>query len=201
MDKFIFDKPGTMLFPIPAIMVSCGSTPETQNILTIAWTGIINSEPPMTYISVRKSRHSHKILLDEREFVINLTTRDLAFATDYCGVTSGTDVNKFAQMGLTPTPGQQVRCPLIAESPLNLECKVTQIIELGSHDMFMAEILAVHGDKGLLDETGKFCLEKAGLLAYSHGSYYGLGKEVGSFGYSIMKKKTKKKRAVKKFKK
>ncbi|MEG2198911.1 MAG: flavin reductase family protein [Anaerovorax sp.] len=185
MDKFIFDKPGTMLFPIPAIMVSCGSTPETQNILTIAWTGIINSEPPMTYISVRKSRHSHKILLDEREFVINLTTRDLAFA----------------QMGLTPTPGQQVRCPLIAESPLNLECKVTQIIELGSHDMFMAEILAVHGDKGLLDETGKFCLEKAGLLAYSHGSYYGLGKEVGSFGYSIMKKKTKKKRAVKKFKK
>lgn len=201
MDKFIFDKPGTMLFPLPVIMVSCGGNPETQNIITVAWTGIINSEPPMTYISVRKSRHSHKILSEEREFVINLTTRDLALATDYCGVTSGTKVNKFDQMHLTPVAGKYVKCPLIDESPLNLECKVTQIMELGSHDMFMAEIIAVHGNKALLDEKGKFCLEKASLLAYSHGSYYGLGKELGTFGYSIMKKNTKKKRAVNKSKK
>lgn len=198
MDKFIFDKPGTMLFPTPAIMVSCGDRPENHNIITIAWTGIINSDPPMTYISVRKSRHSHKILMEKMEFVINLTTRDLTLATDYCGVVSGAKTNKFLDMKLTPVSGKYVNCPLIEESPVNIECKVTQIIELGSHDMFMAEILAVHGDRSLLDEKGKFCLEKSGLMAYSHGSYYGLGKELGTFGYSIMKKKTKKKRYQKK---
>lgn len=190
MDKFTFEKPGTMEFPLPAVMVTCGGENENQNIITVAWTGIVNSEPPMTYISVRKSRHSHSILMKEREFIINLTTRDLTFATDYCGVKSGRDINKFQELKLTPITGTIVKCPMIGESPLNMECRVTQILELGSHDMFLAEIVAVHGNKNLLDENNKFNLEKSGLMAYCHGAYYGLGKELGSFGYSIMKKKT-----------
>lgn len=198
MEKFMFEKPGTMEFPLPAIMVSCGGTVETQNIITIAWTGILNSEPPMTYVSIRKSRHSHRIISEEKEFVINLTTRDLAFATDFCGVKSGTEVNKFEHLNLTPVSGSFVKCPMIMESPVNIECRVRQIMELGTHDMFMADIVAVHGDKGLIDEKGKFCLERSGLLAYSHGAYYGLGKELGTFGYSIMKKKTIKKRRAQK---
>ncbi len=198
MEKFIFEKPGTMEFPLPAIMVSCGSTTETQNIITIAWTGILNSEPPITYVSIRKSRHSHHIISEEKEFVINLTTIDLAFATDFCGVKSGAEVNKFEHLNLTPIPASLVKCPMIMESPVNIECKVRQIMELGTHDVFMADIVAVHGDKSLIDEKGKFCLEKSGLIAYSHGAYYGLGKELGTFGYSIMKKKTAKKRMVKK---
>lgn len=185
-------KPGTLLCPTPAVMVSCGSGKES-NIITIAWTGIINSEPPMTYVSVRKSRHSHDLIKESGEFVINLTTEELAFATDYCGVRSGRDVNKFKEMNLTPVKGQEVSCPLIGESPVNLECKVRDIREYPSHDMFVAEIVAVHVDESLFDEKGRIRLEEAGLLAYVHGQYLGVKKRsLGRFGFSVMKPKTKK---------
>lgn len=191
MSKVTF-KPGTMVYPVPAVMVSCGSTAEAFNIITIAWTGIVNSEPPMTYISVRKSRHSHSILVKDKEFVINLGTEKLAMQLDFCGVKSGKDTNKFENQKLTPIPATHVKCPMIKESPVNVECRVTQILEFPSHDMFIAEILAVHADEGLLNKSGKLELEKAGLLCYSHGDYYGLSKSVGKFGYSVMKPKTKK---------
>lgn len=192
MGKLTF-KPGTMLNPVPAVMVSCGDETE-KNIITIAWTGIINSDPPMTYVSVRKERHSHDIIKRTGEFVINLTTEKLAFATDYCGVKSGRDVDKFKEQKLTAEKSKVVGCPSIAESPVNIECKVTEIKELGTHDMFMAEIVSVSVDEELMDETGKFCLEEAGLLAYNHGHYFALRKApLGRFGYSVMKAKTKKK--------
>lgn len=192
MGKLTF-KPGTMLNPVPAVMVSCGDDKE-KNIITIAWTGIINSDPPMTYVSVRKERHSHHIIKRTGEFVINLTTEKLAFATDYCGVRSGRDVDKFKEQDLTAEKSKVVGCPSIAESPVNIECRVTEVKELGTHDMFMAEIVSVSVDEELMDETGKLCLEEAGLLAYNHGHYFALMKTpIGRFGYSVMKAKTKKK--------
>lgn len=185
-------KPGTMLNPVPAVMVSCGEG-DVKNIITVAWTGIINSDPPMTYVSVRKERFSHDIIERTGEFVINLTTEKLAFATDYCGVRSGRDVDKFKERRLTPQESLRVNCPSIAESPVNIECRVTEVRELGSHDMFMAEIVNVSVDEELMDEKGRLCLEEAGLIAYSHGHYYGLKRnEIGRFGYSVMKPKTRK---------
>lgn len=185
-------KPGTMLSPVPAVMVSCGNA-NKSNIITIAWTGIINSNPPMTYVSVRKERYSHGIIAETGEFVINLTTEDLAKATDFCGVRSGRDVDKAAELGLTMEAAEIVDCPMILESPVNLECKVTEVKELGSHDMFMAEIVKVHADEALFDEKGRLCLEKAGLIGYSHGEYFGLKKHpLGKFGFSVMKPKTRK---------
>ncbi len=185
-------KANPMLCPVPAVMVSCGSSPEEYNIFTVAWTGIVNSKPPLTYISVRPIRHSYEILKREGEFVINLTTEQLAFATDFCGVRSGRDLNKFETLGLTPQPGEQVSCPLIRESPVNLECRVADVLEFPSHHMFLAEILAVHVDETLLSDGGKVELAKAGLICYSHGEYFGLAsKGLGRFGFSVMKEKTK----------
>ncbi|HYE67128.1 MAG TPA: flavin reductase family protein [Anaerovoracaceae bacterium] len=196
MSKVTF-KPGTMLNPVPVVMVSCGKTEAEYNIITIAWTGIVNSEPPMTYISVRKSRHSHGIIEKNGEFVINLCTEKLAQATDYCGVKSGRDINKFKDQKLTPVPGQLVKCPLIQEAPVNIECRVKEVHHYPSHDMFVADILTVHADDSLLNEKGKLELEKAELLCYSHGEYFGLQKKpVGKFGFSVMKTKTKKRIAA-----
>lgn len=184
--------PGTLLSPVPAVMVSCGRDDE-KNILTIAWTGIVNSQPPMTYISVRKSRHSHSIISRERKFVINLTTEKTAFAADWCGVKSGADFDKFKEMKLTPIECQEVSCPMIGESPINLECKVKEIHEFPTHDMFIAEIVKIHVDKELMEDSGRLAADKAGLVAYVHGEYFGLKKSpIGRFGFSVMKKKTKK---------
>ena len=184
--------PGTLLSPVPAVMVSCGRDDE-KNILNIAWTGIVNSQPPMTYISVRKSRHSHSIISREREFVINLTTEKTAFAADWCGVKSGADFDKFKEMKLTPIECQEVSCPMIGESPINLECKVKEIHEFPTHDMFIAEIVKIHVDKELMEDSGRLAADKAGLVAYVHGEYFGLKKSpIGRFGFSVMKKKTKK---------
>lgn len=185
-------KPGTMLNPVPAVMVTCADG-ESSNIITIAWTGIINSDPPMTYVSVRKERYSHRLIKESGEFVINLTTEELAKATDFCGVRSGRNIDKAAETGLSFVPAEIVGCPMIGESPVNIECRVTEIKELGSHDMFMAEIVKVHADEKLFDENGRLCLEKAGLISYSHGEYFGLKKNpIGKFGFSVMKAKTRK---------
>lgn len=185
-------KPGTMLNPVPAVMVTCADG-ESSNIITIAWTGIINSDPPMTYVSVRKERYSHRLIKESGEFVINLTTEELAKATDFCGVRSGRNIDKAAETGLSFVPAEIVGCPMISESPVNIECRVTEIKELGSHDMFMAEIVKVHSDEKLFDENGRLCLEKAGLISYSHGEYFGLKKNpIGKFGFSVMKAKTRK---------
>ena len=189
--------PGTMLNPVPAVMVSCG-TLEKPNIITIAWTGTICSDPAMTYISVRPSRYSYDIIRQSGEFTINLVSRDLVFAADYCGVRSGRDVdqaggqrNKFREQNLTPIPGTEVSCPSIAESPVSLECRVTEVKPLGSHDMFLAEIVCVTADESLMDASGALRLDRAGLVAYNHGHYYGLQREeLGRFGYSVMKPKT-----------
>ncbi|WP_320019309.1 flavin reductase family protein [Labilibaculum manganireducens] len=186
-------KPGTMVYPLPAVMVSCGSTPENYNIITIAWTGTICSDPAMCYISVRKNRHSYNIIKESGEFVINLTTKDLAFATDWCGVKSGKDFDKFKEMKLTPGKSKEISAPIIEESPLSIECKVTKIVELGSHDMFMAEVVNVQADERYINEKGEFSLAKSGPLVYSHGHYFELGELIGRFGYSVMKKKTKEK--------
>lgn len=183
-------KPGTMIYPVPAVMVTCGNSPENYNIITIAWTGTINSDPPMAYISVRKSRHSHKLIKDSGEFVINLTTEELARATDWCGVKSGSKVDKFKEMKLTPIKATKVSAPMIDESPINIECKVFEIKELGTHDMFIAEVIAVNADEKYLDpKTGAFDLSKANPITYSHGHYYTLGKPLGKFGWSVEKKK------------
>lgn len=196
MNKVTF-KPGTMVNPVPVVMVSCGETEAEYNIITIAWTGIVNSEPPMTYISVRKSRHSHGLIEKSGEFVINLCTEKLAKQTDYCGVKSGRDLNKFKDQNLTPIPGQFVKSPMIGEAPVNIECRVREVHHYPSHDMFVADILAVHADDSLLNEKGKLELEKAGLICYSHGDYFGLQKNpIGKFGYSVMKPKTKKRLAA-----
>ena len=183
-------KPGTLIYPLPALMVSCGDCAENYNIITVAWTGTICSDPPMCYISVRKERHSHKLIMDSGEFVLNLTTEALAKATDWCGVRSGKDYKKFKEMHLTPEQGQIVKAPLIAESPLNIECKGVEVKELGSHDMFIANVVAVNADEKLIDKsTGAFQLNHAQPLAYSHGKYYGLGEKIGSFGFSVAKRK------------
>lgn len=174
-------------------MVTCG-TMEKPNVLTVAWTGIVNSEPAMTYISVRPSRYSHELISENREFVINLTTAKTLKAADFCGVKSGRDVNKFAEAGLTPVAATAVKAPLIEESPLSLECRVTEVKSLGSHDMFLAEIVAVDVADEYLDADGKFRLEDSGLIAFCHGGYYALGGKVGSFGFSVEKKKSRKQR-------
>lgn len=183
-------KGSTLLAPVPAALVSCG-TMENPNALTVAWTGIICSDPPMTYISVRPERYSYEIIKNSGEFVINLTTGAMARATDFCGVRSGREMDKLAAAGLTAEPANAVSAPVIAQSPLSLECRVRQIIPLGSHDMFLAEIVAVDVEEKLLDEAGKLHLEKAGLMAYSHGEYFAMGKKIGSFGYSVRKKRLK----------
>ena len=185
---------GAVMAPVPAVMVSCGREGETPNIITIAWTGIVNSNPPMTYISVRKERFSHDIIADTKEFVINLTTEELAFATDWCGVKSGRDFDKFREQKLTPVTSEKVSCPSIGEAPLSIECRVTEVKELGSHDMFLAEIVSMTAQEELMDENGELHLEKAGLMAYSHGHYFPVSsREIGRFGYSVMKPKTRKK--------
>jgi flavin reductase (DIM6/NTAB) family NADH-FMN oxidoreductase RutF len=186
-------KPGTMIYPLPAVMVSTGAIPEEYNIITIAWTGTICSDPPMCYISVRPGRHSYEILRRTGEFVINLTTRELAFATDWCGVRSGRDYNKFLEMGLTPGKAAKVKAPIIEESPLHIECRITEIKPLGSHDMFIAEVVNVKADAAFINgETGAFSLEKADPIAYSHGNYFVLGKKIGKFGFSVQKKRRRK---------
>lgn len=183
-------KPGNMLNPSPVVMVSCGNSPDEYNIITVAWTGTICSDPPMCYISVRPERHSHDIIKRNGEFVINLATERLAFATDWCGVRSGKKFNKFIEMNLTPVKGQVVKAPLIYESPMNIECVVKDIIPLGSHDMFIAEVVAVNASDYLMDKNSKILqLERGNLLSYSHGQYYTLGKRIGKFGFSVEKKK------------
>lgn len=184
-------KPGTLLAPAPPALVSCG-TMEEHNVLTAAWTGIVNSEPPMTYVSIRPQRHSHSIIQEKGEFVINLPTEAIVKATDLCGVKSGRDVDKFALAGLTAEPSNLVAAPGIAECPISLECKVREVTSLGSHDMFLADIVAVDVDPKYVDEKGALHMEKAGLLAYAHGAYFGLGKQLGTFGFSVRKKPLKK---------
>lgn len=180
-------KPGNMLYPLPVVMVSVADKAGNNNIITIAWAGTICSNPPMVSISVRPERHSYEMIKETGEFVINLTTKDLVYATDYCGVKSGRDVDKFKEMNLTPIQGDKVKAPLIAESPVNLECKVTEVIPLGSHDMFLAEVVSVHVDDKYMDEKGKFHLEQAEPIVYSHGAYLETGKQLGTFGYSVKK--------------
>ena len=184
-------KPGNMIYPVPVVMVSVADKEKRPNIITVAWTGTTCTNPAMAYISVRKERYSHGILMETGEFVINLTTEKLAYATDYCGVRSGRDVDKFKEMRLTPIEAQTISAPMIAESPVNIECKVKQILNLGSHDMFLAEVTAVHADEQYMDERGRFDLQKANPIVYSHGEYYRLGKPIGTFGYSVKKKSKK----------
>lgn len=184
-------KPGTMVYPLPAVLVSCGSTPEDYNLITVAWTGTICSNPPMCYISVRPERHSHAILMKNMEFVINLTTEDMAYATDWCGVRSGKDYNKFQEMNLTPGKASVVNCPIVEESPLCIECKVKEVVSLGSHDMFIADVVNVKADDKYLDSTGKWDLSASDPLVYLHGGYYRLGKKIGKFGWSVEKNKKK----------
>ena len=178
-----------MVYPLPAVMVSCQRQGERPNIITVAWTGTVCTNPAMAYISVRPERYSYDIIRETGEFVINLTTKKLARATDFCGVCSGRDVDKFQRMHLTAGKGVQVKAPVIVESPVNIECQVTQLQKLGSHHMFLARLLAVQVDERYLDERGKFNLNKSGLLAYSHGEYLELGRELGTFGYSVRRKK------------
>lgn len=187
MSKQIW-RAGNMLYPLPVVMVSVAGADGEQNIVTVAWAGTICSDPAMVSISVRPERHSHKMLMETGEFVINLTTKDLVFATDYCGVKSGRNVDKFKEMHLTPLPASQVKAPLIAESPVNIECRVTEVKHLGTHDMFMAEVLAVHADEKYMDENNKFHLEWAEPVVYSHGTYFTCGEQIGTFGYSVRKK-------------
>ncbi len=188
-------KPGTMIYPLPALLVSCGSTEEEYNIITVAWAGTICTNPAMCYISVRPERYSYPILKRNMEFVINLTTKDMAFATDWCGVRSGKDYNKFEEMKLTPGKAKIVSAPIIEESPLCIECRVKEIISLGSHDMFIADVVNVKADdKYLNTETGKFELSQAYPLVYVHGGYFELGPKVGKFGWSVEKNRSQTKR-------
>ncbi len=181
-------KPGNMLYPVPAVMVSCKRPGERPNIITVAWAGTVCSDPVMLSVSVRKERYSYAILKETGEFVVNLVTGDLVYGADYCGVKSGRDVDKFKDLNLTPLESSFVQAPGIAESPVNLECRVCQVLELGSHDMFLAEVVGVTADKEQIDERGKFHLNDTGLVAYSHGEYFLLGEKVGKFGYSVRKK-------------
>ena len=181
-------KGGALIAPLPPVRVSCGDM-ERSNILTVAWTGITNTIPPKTYISVRPSRHSYNIIKESGEFVLNLTPSSLIKAADYCGIYTGAKVDKFAKCNLTKEVATSVACPLIAECPMSIECKVTDIIPLGTHDMFMADIVAVNVDDSLLDKNGKLDLSRAGLAAFAHGEYFELGKKIGYFGFSAAKKK------------
>ena len=183
-------KPGTMIYPLPAVLVSCGSNESEYNIITVAWTGTICTNPPMCYISVRPERHSYSILKKNMEFVINLTTKDMAFATDWCGVRSGKDHNKFEEMKLTPGKSTVINAPIIEESPLCIECRAKEIISLGSHDMFIADVVNVKADDKYLNAaTGKLELAETHPLVYLHGGYYDLGNKIGKFGWSVEKKK------------
>lgn len=184
-------KPGTMLAPVPPALISCG-TVEKPNVMTAAWTGIISSEPPMTYVSIRPSRFSHSLIKDSGEFVINLTTLPLAEAADFCGVKSGRDTDKFQAVHLTAAPCAKVKAPQVAESPVSIECKVKSVTSYGTHDMFLAEIVAVNVEEDFIDEKGRLDLEKAGLVAYAHGHYYTLGRNLGGFGFSVNKERLKK---------
>lgn len=181
-------KPGNLLYPVPAVMVSCQRPGETPNIITVAWAGTICSDPAMVSVSVRKQRHSYGILKDAGEFAVNLVTKDLVYAADYCGVKSGRDVDKFKELKLTPLPSSRIQAPGIEESPVNLECRVCQVMELGSHDLFLAQVVGVTVDSEWMDEKGVFHLNDAGLVAYSHGEYFLLGEKLGKFGYSVQKK-------------
>lgn len=180
-------KPGNMLYPLPVVMVSMADKAGRYNIITIGWAGTICTNPPMVSISVRPERYSYPILRDTGEFVINLTTRELAYDTDYCGVKSGRDVDKFKELKLTALPASKVRAPLIGESPVNIECRVRQIMQLGSHDMFLSDVVAVHADEKYMDEKHRFHLEKAEPIVYSHGAYLVCGEQLGTFGYSVRK--------------
>ncbi len=185
-------KPGNMLYPLPAVIVSVADEEGHDNIITVAWAGTVCTNPPMVSISVRPERYSYKMIRETGEFVINLTTEKLAFATDYCGVRSGRDVDKFQELKLTRQKASHVGAPLIGESPVNIECRVVETREWGSHTVFTAEVLGVHVDKEYMDEKGKFDLALTRPIVYSHGEYYGLGKKLGKFGYSIQKKRKKK---------
>lgn len=191
MSKEIW-RPGNMLYPVPPVMVSCGRPGETPNIITVAWAGTICSSPAMLSISVRKERYSYAILKETGEFVVNLTSKRLTRAADWCGVRSGKDYDKFKEMKLTPLKSQKISAPGIEESPVNIECKVKQVVDLGSHDMFIAEVVSVSVDDGLLDDKGRLDLGKAKLVAYSHGEYFMLGERLGKFGYSVARKVKKK---------
>lgn len=188
-------KPGAMIYPLPAVLVSVGAMEDEYNLFTVAWTGTVCTNPPMCYISVRPERHSYEIIKRTGEFVINLTTSRLARATDWCGVRSGRDYNKFREMGLTPIPATQVAAPVVEESPVSIECRVRQIVPLGSHDMFIADVVNVLVDEEYIDpESGKFDLQRADLIAYSHGEYFRLGDVIGHFGWSVRKKRKPSKR-------
>lgn len=187
-------KAGNMVYPLPAVLVSCGDKEGNVNLMTAAWTGTICSEPPMVYVSIRKERYSHHMIKETGEYVINLTTEKLAEATDFCGVRSGRDMDKFKEMKLTPVKGELQYAPMVAESPVSIECKVTEVMELGSHDMFIAEVTAVYVDEQYMDAKGTFRLEKAEPLVYSHGQYYGVGKHLGGFGYAVRKKPVRKRK-------
>lgn len=180
-------KPGNMLYPVPAVMVSCQREGEKPNIITVAWAGTVCSDPAMVSISVRPERYSHAIIEETGEFVINLTTKDIVRATDYCGVRSGRDVDKYKEMHLTPSQSKVVKAPGIQESPVNIECKVKEVCHLGTHDMFIAEVVAVTVDDKYMNESGRFELNSSGLVAYSHGEYFELGKKLGTFGFSVKK--------------
>ena len=187
-------KAGNMVYPLPAVLVSCGDKEGNVNLMTAAWTGTICSEPPMVYVSIRKERYSHHMIKETGEYVINLTTEKLAEPTDFCGVRSGRDMDKFKEMKLTPVKGELQYAPMVAESPVSIECKVTEVMELGSHDMFIAEVTAVYVDEQYMDAKGTFHLEKAEPLVYSHGQYYGVGKHLGGFGYAVRKKPVRKRK-------
>ena len=180
-------KPGNMLYPVPAVLVTCQDAEGRDNVLTVAWAGTVCSSPAMLSISVRKERYSHHMIKETGEFVVNLTTRKLLRATDYCGVKSGRDTDKFEALRLVKGKAEKVRPPVLTDSPVNIECRVTQVLELGSHDLFLAEVVNVQVDEGLLDERGTLRLEKAQLLSYSHGAYFALGEQLGTFGYSVRK--------------
>ncbi len=179
-------KPGAMLGPLPAVMVTVGDM-EISNIITVAWTGVLSTQPPRVYISVRPTRHSHAIISERGEFVINLTTSDLVYSTDYSGIYTGAKVDKFEKLGLTKADSLAVKAPTIAESPLALECRVFEVVHSGTHDIFMADVVNVSCDEDLIDQSGRICLERAGLIAYAHGEYFELGKFVGKFGFSAAK--------------
>jgi len=187
-------KPGNMLYPLPAVLVSCQGRDTAPNLLTVAWAGTICTNPPMLSISVRPERYSYGLIKESGEFAVNLATEALVYAVDYCGVRSGRDVDKWKNCHLTPVPGDTISCPLVAESPVNIECHVTEIKELGSHHMFIAEVTAVHADKRYMDAGNTFRLNDSNLLAYSHGAYFSLGKSLGTFGCSVRRKKSAKKK-------
>lgn len=187
-EKAAFQKPGNFVYPVPAVLVSCRGKDGRSNLITIAWTGTVCSDPPMAYISVRRERASYELLRESGEFVINLPGKDLARALDYCGCVSGSRTDKWKDMGLTEGKALSVSAPIVLEAPVNIECRVREVVPLGSHDMFLAEVTGIQVDQRYMDEKGAFHMEDVELLAYSHGSYYALGEKLGSFGWSVRKK-------------